>query len=212
MTPALLALSVADTPEAWRSAGFTVDPDGRCHVGSVTIAVQPDPHGRGVTAWAFEDGGGGDDLDGLVTLIQDRATSGRPVEAPAHGNGTASIDHLVVTTPDFERTLATLADAGFELRRTRDGEAYGRAMRQAFFRMAEVVLEVVGPPEPSGDGPASFFGLAFTVEDLDATTTHLGEHLGTVKEAVQPGRRVATLRKTAGLTTAVAFMSPGRSL
>ena len=32
-------------------------------------------------------------------------------------------------------------------------------MTQVFFRLGEVILELVGPPEPAGDGPARFYGL-----------------------------------------------------
>ena len=35
-------------------------------------------------------------------------------------------------------------------------------MRQTFFRLDEVILELIGPAEPAGDGPARFFGLALT--------------------------------------------------
>ena len=42
-------------------------------------------------------------------------------------------------------------------------------MRQTFFRLGPVILELVGPPQPDGDGPARFWGIAFTVADLDAT-------------------------------------------
>ena len=82
-------------------------------------------------------------------------------------------------------------------------------MVQVFFRLGEVVLEVVGGPQPSGDGPARFFGLAFTVADLDATARYLGDRLHPAKGAVQPGRRIATLDRGAGSTVAMAFMSPG---
>ncbi|MCZ7536489.1 MAG: hypothetical protein M5T61_11675 [Acidimicrobiia bacterium] len=92
----------------------------------------------------------------------------------------------------------------------------GRPIRQVFFCGGEVVIEVVGPLEPDPDvgaEPARFFGLAITVEDLDATAHLLDGHMGSVKEAVQAGRRIATLRNTGlGISTAVAFMSrdPGR--
>jgi len=82
-------------------------------------------------------------------------------------------------------------------------------MRQAFFRLGPVILEVVGPLEGSmGDRPPRFFGLAFTVEDLDATAAFFGERLRPSKDAVQAGRRIATLDKAAGSTVAMAFMSP----
>ena len=80
-------------------------------------------------------------------------------------------------------------------------------MRQIFFRLGPVILELVGPPAPDGDGPARFWGIAFTVTDLDATARYLGDRLGTVKDAVQPGRRIASLRKEAGLALPIAFMS-----
>ena len=33
--------------------------------------------------------------------------------------------------------------------------------------MGEAILELVGPAEPRGAGPARFWGLAFTVADID---------------------------------------------
>ncbi|MBV9662995.1 MAG: glyoxalase, partial [Actinobacteria bacterium] len=63
--------------------------------------------------------------------------------------------------------------------------------------------------DPTGDGPARFYGLAFTVADLDATAAYLGDRLRPAKDAVQPGRRIATLDKSAGSSVAIAFMSPG---
>ena len=56
-------------------------------------------------------------------------------------------------------------------------------------------------------GPATWFGLAFDVDDLDLTATILGEGLGRVKPAVQSGRRIATLRsRSLGVSVATAFM------
>ena len=113
---------------------------------------------------------------------------------------TAAIDHVVVTTPDIDRTVAALEAVGLEARRVRDAEADGRPMPPGLLpRSASPILEVVGPPEPTGDGPARFFGLAITVADLDATTAALGDRLGEPKDAVQPGRRIATLRRSAGV-------------
>jgi hypothetical protein len=48
-----------------------------------------------------------------------------------------------------------------------------------------------------------------TVDDLDALGALLGEHLGDAKDAVQEGRRIATLRhKELGMSVATAFMTP----
>ncbi len=60
------------------------------------------------------------------------------------------------------------------------------------------------------DGPARLWGLAFGVDDLERTAQSLGDLLGAPRDAVQPGRRIATLRGEAGLGPAIAFMSPGR--
>jgi sensor domain CHASE-containing protein len=73
--------------------------------------------------------------------------------------------------------------------------------------MGATILEVVCSPEvPTGD--ARFWGLVVTVADLDALAERLGPALGNVRPAVQPGRRIATARRAAGLGTRVAFMSP----
>ena len=57
-------------------------------------------------------------------------------------------------------------------------------------------------------GPARFWGLVVTVADLDALAERLGPVLGSARPAVQPGRRIATARRAAGLGTRVAFMTP----
>ncbi len=199
----LTALAVADEPARWQEAGFAVDDAGRCWLGDVAVTLTPGT-GRGVRAWTVEGITG--PVDGLPAIDL-------PPEEPAdaavlHRNGTTAIDHVVVMTPDLDRTVAALEAVGLEARRVRDADAGGRPIRQVFFRLGDPVLEVVGPPEPSGDGPARFFGLALTVADLDATATALGDRLGEAKDAVQPGRRIATLRRSAGCTTAIAFMSP----
>ena len=54
-------------------------------------------------------------------------------------------------------------------------------MRQVFFRLGEVILELIGQPDSAGEGDPGFFGLAITVDDLDAPAALLGEHLGPVE-------------------------------
>jgi hypothetical protein len=150
------------------------------------------------------------DLDGLDT----RASHAPPAQAGPHPNGTLSIDHLVVITPDLDRTSAVLQAAGFDLRRLRDGDTPGGSQRQAFFRMGELILEVVqAPPDTkiAADpaGPARLWGISFLVEDMEAPVATLGDSLGAPRDAVQPGRRIATVAGAAGLGPAVAFMTPG---
>jgi hypothetical protein len=77
--------------------------------------------------------------------------------------------------------------------------------------LGPVVLEVVsgdvGGGAPAEAAPATWFGLAISVADLDETATHLGDGLGRIKPAVQPGQRIATVRHQAyGMSVAVAAM------
>lgn len=212
---ALVALTVHDDPAAWRSAGFSVDGDGLCRVGAVVLRLVAPPDGRrpGVAGWSFAglggtggeiDEGTSGEIDGIPTT-DGTAPSGPP---PTHPIGVTTLDHVVVTTPDLGRTVTALEARGLRTLRERPTDAGGRPMRQVFLRHGEAILELVGPPEPSGAGPARFFGLAFTVSDLGASAERLGDDLGTVKEAVQPGRHIATVRAGAGLGLPVALMSP----
>jgi hypothetical protein len=207
--PTINALVIADPPEAWAGAGFTVGDDGTCVVGQVRLRlVGRDGDRKRILSWSLRGvPDGTESIDGLATT-----TSDEPMPSPVtHANGAELIDHVVIMSPDVDRTIAALNHAGLDTLRTRnvDPEQYGFEARQTFFRLGEVILELIGPNEPRGDGPAAFFGLAYTVTDIDALPALYGEHLGRVKDAVQPGRRITTLRhKELGLSVATAFMSP----
>ncbi len=123
--------------------------------------------------------------DGLAIERADGAAA--PVE---HLNGARVVDHVVALTDSLARTTAALEAAGFELRRT--------SGPMAFFRFGECILELVER------GPATvLWGVVFVVDDLEGVPL-----TGEPRDAVQPGRRIATVRSEAGLTTAVAFMTP----
>lgn len=192
---------LADPPEVWRDLGFVVEDDGRCWVSGLAFEL-----GRGdkkLSRWALRDWDGPPSIDGLPTERTDEP----PAPTPEHPNGVTELDHLVVMTPDIGRTTAAIEATGLELRRTRDTDQYGPPFRQTFFKLGDVVLEVIGPVEPRDARPARFYGLAFTVADLDATAAFLGDRLHPAKDAVQPGRRIATLDREAGSTVPIAFMS-----
>ncbi|MEY2455649.1 MAG: hypothetical protein QOJ67_2025 [Acidimicrobiaceae bacterium] len=209
VAPTIDSIIVADPPDAWRAAGFAVDDEDVCCIGTVRIELVGPDRGKRIVGWTVREVPDGP-LDGLPTTPSDRP----PCAPGEHPNGTRTIDHLVVVSPDVDRTVQALSALGIEPRRTRlvDPEQYGFSARQTFFRMGEVILELIGGEEPTGDGDAAFFGLAYTVADLDATQKHLGPLLPNVKDAVQPGRRIGTLRhKELGMSVATAFMSPGAS-
>jgi hypothetical protein len=179
--PVLVGLDIAGDADAWRAAGFTVDADGGCRLGHVRI--QTGVGEAGISDWSL----------GAATSV----------EPAAHPNGATVLDHLVVFSDDPDRTTMDYAELGLEVRRVRE---LGNGTTQTFFRAGEVIIELVGPVDGAGD---RFFGLSPTVADLDACARLLGDLLGPVKDATQPGRRIATLRHEAcGLTVPVAFMSP----
>jgi hypothetical protein len=201
--PSIDEIVVGDPPEAWAAAGFAIDDDGTCRIGTVRVRLAGRDAGKRILSWSLRDAPVDGAIDGLTTAASDRA----PAEPADHPNGCTLIDHVVMATADLERTTAALGAVGIEARRTRDTDTYGPPMKQRFFKLGEVVLELIGPSEPT-EGPAGFFGLAHTVADLDATKALLGEHLGEIKDAVQPGRRIVTLRhKELGMSVATAFMS-----
>ena len=82
-----------------------------------------------------------------------------------------------------------------------------RPRRQAFYRLGEVILEVVGPTDPEGDSPARLWGLVTVVPDEEAPAETLGPLLGSFRDAVQPARRIATVRRDAGLSVPLAVLT-----
>jgi hypothetical protein len=200
---------VGDPPQAWAAAGFSVDDDGTCRIGTVRVRLVGRDGGQRILGWSLRgapparlaDGS----LDGLPTTASDE-----PAAEPAHHtNGATHIDHVVLLSPDLARTTAALDAIGVTPRGERATESYGTPMRQVFFRLGEVILELVGQPDAAGEGHPGFFGLAITVADLDAAARQLGDHIGAVKDAVQDGRRIATLRhRDLGMSVATALMSP----
>jgi hypothetical protein len=179
--PALIGLDLSGDADAWRRAGFTVDPDGACRLGQVRMQTGVGEHG--IAGWKLGDGGG--------------------AELAEHPNGAIGLDHLVVFTDVPDRTILAYEQLGLEVRRVRD---LGDGRTQTFFRAGEVIIELVGPTD--GDGER-LWGLSPTVTDLDACARLLGDRLGPIKDATQRGRRIATLRHEAcGLTVPIAFMSP----
>jgi hypothetical protein len=197
--PAELAeLDVSDDPRLWEALGFAVV-DSQVELGGVSVRLGV--AGEGISGWGLRGGVAAATIDGLPTRVM--GGGGVPIPGVAHPNGATGIDHVVVVTPDFERTGRSLAAAGMPFRRVRDAGGF----RQGFRRLGPAILEVVEQRDLSGE--ARFWGLVVIVSDLEALAARLGPGLlGEVHAAVQSGRRIATLRAAAGLAEAVAFMDP----
>jgi hypothetical protein len=202
MAPRLTDLAVGDDPARWTALGFAVAGDA-IRVGGVALRLTGE--GGGLAGWRLE---GRADAGGAIDGLPEKAPA-PPGPELAHPNGAIALDHVVVTTPDLERTFAALERAGVELRRVRDAPMGEAPLRQGFFVAGTAVVEVVGSPEPTGDdGPARFWGLTVAVADLDAAVALARGAVGAPRDAVQPGRRIATVRPQAGLSTPLALMSP----
>jgi hypothetical protein len=176
----------------------------------VRLRLAGDRAGQGIVGWSLR-GVSTTALDGLPTSRSDTPV---PDAAPEHPNGVERIDHVVVFSPQLDRTVHALQAAGLDLRRVREEPTPAGAPRQAFFRLGSEILEVIQIPardvEAAGgpDGSARLWGLAFTVSDLDRTVSELAGHVSAPRDAVQPGRRIATLRRSAGLAVPVALITP----
>lgn len=207
--PTIDELVLADEPDGWAALGFTIA-DGHCQLGAVRLRLAGRGAGAGLIGWLLR-GVADADLDGLPTT---GSRSPVPALAPVHPNGARAIDHVVAMSPALDRTVRALERAGLDLRRIREQPTPAGAPRQAFFRLGAEILEVVQEPPDAverGGGPgrpARLWGLALVVDDLDRAVEGLGSHAGSIRPAVQPGRRIAPLRRAAGLAIPVALMSP----
>lgn len=202
-------LTIAGDVDAWKALGLAGrdDADGSwfvpLHGTGLRIAEPGAGDEPGIVGWALSGlaAGVAEPIDGLATVAV--APAG-PVFAQ-HALGASAIDHVVVLTNDLSRTTGAVETAtGSELKRVREvGE-----MRQGFHRLGRggLIVEVVARPDVE-EGPASFWGLVLNVDDLDAACSMLGDLIGDARDAVQPGRRIATVRREADLGLPVALMS-----
>jgi hypothetical protein len=188
----LAGLAIADPPERWRALGFAVDDRDRVVLAEVVLALGA--VGRGISGWTLRHASSDADIDGLPTSV---TTDAPGTAVGVHPNGAIGVDHVVVVTPDFDRSAAALAQRDMELRRIR--QAGDR--RQGFRRLGPTIMELVEAPEAPAPG---FWGLTIVVADLGV----LGPHVGEARAAVQAGRRIATVGASAGLSTRLALMDP----
>ncbi len=110
------------------------------------------------------------------------------------------LEHIVVMTPSLEEAIAAHEKIGLPCKRIREA---GRGMRQAFFKLEQTVLEIVGP---STTAP-QVWGLAFMCKDIAravAVARENGLQATEPKAAIQGGKIARIVDPLDGV--AVAFM------
>jgi hypothetical protein len=194
------ALRIGAEPSQWHELGFEVRAEGDVMVGGVRLELVPSAERGAIVSWALDGTRVPDSVDGLPTDagVRDEAETQHPI-------GVLAIDHIVVFTPSLERTTVALAEIGIDCRRVREA---GGGVRHGFFLVGDLLLEVVdGTGLPEG-APARFWGVTMVVSDIDAAAALLGERLGPIKDAVQPGRRIVTVRPEAAGGLPLALITP----
>ncbi len=204
---ALAGLAVADPPDRWRALGFAIGEDGTFGVSGIRVTLGLAPPGEGIVGWTLRGLTRAGPIDGLATAVApDLPPSPTwppgaiPAARPMPAHGVIGIDHVVILTPHLDALAVTLQDRGLPLTRRR--ELRGR--RMGFRRLGPTIMEIVEAPQVPA---TAFWGVTFTVADLGALAG-LGSLVGQPREAVQPGRRIATVSPQARLSAHVAFIDP----
>ena len=199
----LVRLTASGARAPWESIGLSF-PGGVARLSDVEFVVEDGT--PSLTSWTLSaDADSTVDVDGIVTRLVGSSgpSAGSSPIGPTVG---VRLDHVVVNTDDGERTSAAFESVlGLGMRRARDA---GRGVTQRFHMLDNCVIEIVSGPHVTEPG-ARLWGMVLSVADIDALATWLGpDVMSPPKDAVQPGRRIATVRAAAGLGVPFAVMSP----
>ena len=206
----LKSLKISADPESWRAAGFHITEVKQgipaCYINGILLEFDNKPDQQGIHAIGTKNIDMS--VDGIEFFIESTEVGETHVDSN-HSNFVSRIDHLVVTTSDCDRTTKALEEAGIELRRVRNFRLGETGMRQTFFWLGDVILELVGPEVKSDDELTKIWGLALISEEIEKTVDFLGDLATPLKPAVQPGRLITTIKtKTLGINDALAVMTP----
>lgn len=204
-TVTAVQLHIAGPVAPWErlglSFGYLPDGSGRLDLDNCALIVRPDvasPRlGLGLRVDERDVVGA---IDGIaLTVCASGVAQGDPARL-----GAIAVDHLVVMTDSLERTSAEVARVtGQPLKRIRDAPG---GVRQGFHRLGPggVIVEIV---ERADVTAPALWGFVLTVADLDAAIAGADGLIGEARDAVQPGRRIATVRSAAGLGVPVALLT-----
>jgi len=180
--------------------------------------------GGGIVAWKWgmDDLSGDGDLHPNIAHFDDGAnflpgviTAGVPVKSDlatrradldqlcgANQNTVDYLEHIVVMTPSLEEAIAAHEKIGLPCKRIREA---GGGMRQAFFKLEQTVLEIVGPAR----GEPGVWGLAFMCKNIRRAVDLARENgleATAPKSAIQGGKIARLVAPLDGV--AIAYMEP----
>lgn len=189
----------------WAQVGISFSHEGVFAIGELVLRID-ESLPPGLHSWVLSNiGTTVSSIDGIPTTAASANFQTAEIESDEFALRPLGIDHVVVNTPDLERTSRALHEAtGAELKRIRDA---GNGMRQGFHRLGDVIVEIVSAPSISA-GSASLWGFVVNVADVNEIAAYLGpDVLSPPKPAVQKNRLIATFRGAVGLGVPVALMS-----
>ena len=114
------------------------------------------------------------------------------------------LEHIVVMTPVLDDAIAANEAIGVPCKRIRE---VGNGARQAFFKLEQTVLEVVGPATRGRPGCWGLALMCSNIAEAVATARANGLQATEPKLAIQGGQIARIVEPLDGV--AIAFMQPG---
>lgn len=225
-----------DDPRSWTSAGYAIEMEGQegvLSLGNVRIRlVQRQGKERGVLGLVIAYHDSQSDcshldllVDGLPFKIlhsRDNCThticttfsKSKFIKKP-NPNGACEVDHLVMLSSNMDATCAAfLKSLGVRPRRRMRPQSGWRASKEfAFFKLGDLLIEVIAPAEKQGEADqilaskdSSFWGLALTTWNMARSKLFFGGNASDIRQAFQAGRQIMTLKRI-GVSVPTVFLS-----
>ena len=167
--------------------------EGAAPAAAARPAYHPNRGGRPIASFAHRAGGNawGSDVRPRAQPGMDALACFAAGQCRRDASAVASLDHVVIRSPNPERAIALYAGRlGLSLRLDRTEPKWGA--RLLFFRCGDLIVEVAHNLEAGvGDGPDRLFGLSWRVPDV--TRAHARLRAGGVDVSdIRAGRRPHT--------------------
>ena len=199
-------VTVADHPDAWRSAGFTVE-DDRVTIGKSFVIHLTGAGAGGVSSWTLGfDGRSDSEQVAPGVLALEVAGSAAPDSGAAHENGVAHAMKAVILCSETRAAVNRLQAAVGDLGAPPVDGYDDNGTHYCIWPLdnTEVGLEVVClNPNHGADTMAALF---LVVDDLDATIERIGANDVSPVE-IYGGRRMVRIKPRIGVTAGIHLLA-----